>query len=499
VLHLSWLRHAFGQRCKPVLKSRWFWAVVGVTALGLALRAYHLGHGALWYDEAFSALAAEQPFAQMIDATAYDVHPPLYYAILWAWFRLWPGLGRPSEWWLRLPSLLFSALSIPLTWSFARGFNADRRAALLAATLMAVLPFQIFYGQETRQYSLLLLVSLLTVVCWQRRWWSGLCVGLIGCAYTHNLGVIWAGTFGLLILINDRENWRHILWAGFGAGLAYLPWAIRLIVQLSQWGTVGYWLPPVTPGGFFYAFHALLWNEHTLATIVNPGMILSACLVVLAVVQRPALSILKQLFIVPPLVIAVISILVQPIFFSRGLIYITPAFCTLIAVGLFKLPKVPQLTMATVICFTLGTSLHSYYHSPTLQKWPHREWANIITQGWREGDRVLCAAKCLPFIWYLPQAEIVTLPYVDDHLHCVLSPGTMQAMAIDEIDEIDDLDGSRLWFIFTNDASTTWYQWSVREQLDAKYPTLFRHTFLTSRIADGEITLYDMETIWTND
>jgi len=496
VLRLSWSLRSFAPRCKAALRSRWFWAVAGVTLVGLALRAFHLGSGSLWYDEAFSALAAERPFAQMLDATAYDVHPPLYYTILWAWFRLWPDAGRPSEAWLRLPSLLFSVLAIPLTWFFARGFKLDRRAALLASALLAVTPFQIFYAQETRQYTLLLVVSLFTVVAWQRRWWSGVCVGLIGCMYTHNLGVIWACVFGLLALLEDRSSWRRLLWAGFGAGLAYLPWAVRLVVQLSQWGTVGYWLPPVTPGSFAYAFHALLWTEHTPNAVALPGLSLSMSLLILASAQPT--SLLRRLFWGPPLVIAAVSILIQPIFFARGLIMVTPAFYTLIAAGLLRLDRRPRLLLGGALAGTLAVALAGFYFEPHLQKWDHRDYSTVISEGWHEDDAVLCASKCLPFMWYLDM-PVYTLPYIDDRLHCVLSPGTLRALDIAEVERPEQIAARRLWFVWTVDPSTTEYQLETRARLDAQHPRLIDHPFIFSRLAEGTISLYNMEFSWTSD
>ena len=496
------------QRSRSRFQSKWFWAVVVVTVIGLGLRTYRLGSGSLWYDEAFSALAAERSFSDMIEATANDVHPPLYYAILWGWVRLWPDAGRPSETWLRLPSLLFSVLAIPLTFSFARGFIMERKTALLAAVLMALLPYQIFYGQETRQYSLLLFASLLTVVFWQRKWWHGMCVGLIICAYTHNLGAIWAVTFVLLALIVDWENRKRILWSGYGAGLAYLPWAIRLMTQLAQWGAVGYWLPPVTFGGFLYPFHALLWSTHTNNAVALPGMLLSAALFIisLSLVKSgwkmkthipDVIWMLPELLLAPPFLIAAISILKQPIYLARGLIMITPAFYTMIALSLLTAAKQPRRILSIVLVATLIVSLWSYYFDPRLQKWDHEKYSSVISDSWRDGDAVLCAAKCLPFMWYLDK-PVITLPTPpDDELHCILAPGTLAALDIQEAEPEQITGYRRLWFVWTIDPSTTQYHLDQQKKLDAHYPTLFNHQFIFSRLAEGTITLYDMETTWT--
>lgn len=501
MLLLSWSLRSFAPRFKSALRSGWFWAVVGVTVIGLALRAFHLGSGSLWYDEAFSALAAERPFEQMIDATAYDVHPPLYYTILWAHARLWPGAGRPSEAWLRLPSLFFSVLAIPLTWSFARGWSVDRRAALLAAGLMSALPFQIFYGQEARQYSLLLFMSLIAVVCFQRRWWSGMCAGLIGCMYTHNLGVLWSVVFGLIAVATDRWNWRRLLWVGFCAGMAYLPWVFRLTGQVSQVGQVGYWLPQVTPGGFLYPFHALMWGERTGTAGLLPGMLLSATMLIMSISastrRQHSMSVIAILLGVPALV-ATASLAWRPVYLVRGLITITPALYTLIAMSLVERWASKKRVIAAITLITMSVSLVGYYN-PRLQKWAHREWAAIIAGGWHTGDVVLCAGKCLPFMWYLPDVTIYTMPTPDDdRLHCNLSSQTIQALGIREIQPEQITGYKRLWLVWTDDPSTTPSLVSTKQQLEARWPRLFSHQFVESKLVDGYIMLFDMETTWTD-
>lgn len=463
-----------------------------VVILGLVLRVFHLGSGALWYDEAFSALIAERALGDMIRATAHDVHPPLYYFILWCWFRAWPGSDRPTEWWLRVPSLIFSTLAIPLTYYFA--CNLERRVALIAAFLMSVLPFQILYAQEVRQYSLLMLMSLLAATALQRKLWKVFSIALTACAYTHNLGLIYACVLVLISLILNL-NRRHVVIAFAVAAALYIPWLSCLIVQLRQWGSAGYWLPPITLGGILYPLHALLWGTHTTDALAFPGMFLSAFLAFTGIsvlrnwpAPRKAFLVLALAFAYP-LLVALISCLKQSIYLPRGLIIITPAYYVVIALALRH-----SRVLRTLFTLTLVVSLWGYYFDPRLQKWDHKLYSSIIKDNFHSGDVVLCASKCLPFIWYLPDRPIYTLPTPpDDRLHCILTPNTLRSLGIAEVMP-NEITGKyrRMWFVWTLDPSTTPSQLMIRDQLLSRYPILREWQFLWSRLAQGTITLLEL-------
>src|SRR3954451_21787203 len=64
-------------------------------------------------------------------------------------------------------SLLFALLAIPVAFWAARTLLGER-AAWVAALLTALNPFLGGYAQETRMYSLLVLLALITVACWLR-------------------------------------------------------------------------------------------------------------------------------------------------------------------------------------------------------------------------------------------------------------------------------------------------------------------------------------------
>ena len=123
--------------------------------LAFALRVLRLDFQPLWWDEGYSVWFATHPLGQMAALTAQDIHPPLYYALLHGWIGLL-GAGPVS---LRLLSVLFGVLAIPAIYLAGRRM-LTRRAALLAAFLLAISPLHVYYSQEVRMYGLVALLSI---------------------------------------------------------------------------------------------------------------------------------------------------------------------------------------------------------------------------------------------------------------------------------------------------------------------------------------------------
>ncbi|TMQ55720.1 MAG: hypothetical protein E6K72_06010 [Candidatus Eisenbacteria bacterium] len=77
--------------------------------------------------------------------------------------RLWCGVAGDSEWALRLPSAVPGVLLVPaMAWLAALWLG--RGAALPAAWLAAGSPYLVWYSQEARCYSLLMLCVVLSCV-----------------------------------------------------------------------------------------------------------------------------------------------------------------------------------------------------------------------------------------------------------------------------------------------------------------------------------------------
>ncbi|MCJ7618965.1 MAG: glycosyltransferase family 39 protein, partial [Anaerolineae bacterium] len=129
--------------------------LMAFTLLALILRAYRVDFQPLWWDEGWTVYFATADVPSMIARTAIDIHPPFYYLIL----HLWTLIFGPSAVSVRLFSVGVGTLSIPLMFLVARRLFG-RRTALIAALILTVAPFHVYYSQEARMYALVTLLVL---------------------------------------------------------------------------------------------------------------------------------------------------------------------------------------------------------------------------------------------------------------------------------------------------------------------------------------------------
>ena len=135
-------------------------AVVAVTAAAALLRFWAIGRQGFWYDEATTAWLLRGTLGQMLARLPHtESTPPLYYVLAWVWVRLFGD----TQTGLRSLSALAGVATVPVAFAAARTL-AGRRVALLAAGLVAVNPFLVWYSQEARSYALLVLAA--TVALW---------------------------------------------------------------------------------------------------------------------------------------------------------------------------------------------------------------------------------------------------------------------------------------------------------------------------------------------
>ncbi len=129
--------------------------------LGTLLRFWDLPKQSLWLDEFTSIQFASLPLHDLFSGKGFNWHtPPFYYIALHFWGRLFPL----TEIGLRLFSLTCDLACIPVCYfaflEFSRGKLAEHRKsiAIAGAMLYTVSPFAIYYAQDGRMYTLLMLL-----------------------------------------------------------------------------------------------------------------------------------------------------------------------------------------------------------------------------------------------------------------------------------------------------------------------------------------------------
>ncbi len=142
---------------EPRAAARWprWAAVLALTAAAAALRAAKLPELSLAYDGIQSVTHAGRPFPlSLLSALLSDPHPPLYYALLSAWMRLFP-----SDAGILAFSVLASAALVPSLYYVGRRLYGER-VGLFAALVGALHPLALFWSHYARMYALVMLLAL---------------------------------------------------------------------------------------------------------------------------------------------------------------------------------------------------------------------------------------------------------------------------------------------------------------------------------------------------
>jgi mannosyltransferase len=127
--------------------------VVAETLLAAALGLWRLGHNSVWADEAYTWSTVSRSWSSFVDVVTHHEGGGVLHS-LFTFF--WIKVGD-SPTWLRLPSVFFAALTVPLVYRAARQLF-DERTGLIAGLLLAMNGTVLFYAQEARTYALTVLL-----------------------------------------------------------------------------------------------------------------------------------------------------------------------------------------------------------------------------------------------------------------------------------------------------------------------------------------------------
>ena len=150
--------------------------------------------------------------------------PPLYYLLAWVWAKVF----GTSEAALRSLSAVIGAAVVPVAWGAARAFFRNVRVAWVAAALVAVNPYFVWYSQEARSYSLLVLTTAVSLLFLARRRLVAWVVAAILVLLTHYFGGFIVVAEAAWLLYMERTRAAAIATGVVGlAGVALIPLALH--------------------------------------------------------------------------------------------------------------------------------------------------------------------------------------------------------------------------------------------------------------------------------
>ena len=140
----------------------WFknnYLLLSIILLGIIIRfLFLLKYGDFWDDEMFSFTYAQKAWPEGLIYWLWETNPPLHMLILKIWFFVFPA----TEFWTRIPSLIFGTATILAVYKLAK-LIWDKNVALLSALFIALHSYNVFWSATARVYSLLMLLSSLSV------------------------------------------------------------------------------------------------------------------------------------------------------------------------------------------------------------------------------------------------------------------------------------------------------------------------------------------------
>ncbi|MEX2314704.1 MAG: glycosyltransferase family 39 protein, partial [Thermomicrobiales bacterium] len=212
--------------------------LTAIIVAAAVLRLTALNRQSLWFDEIDIVVRAQQPLGTVLRTfVAEGENGPLYNILL----ALWVRLAGISEIAVRFPSALAGTLAIPLIYLLARRL-AGAPTGLLAAGLLAMSPYHVWYSQEAKMYALVVLLALASSACLvealerdRTLWWAAYAVTTTLLFYTHVATVLIFAAQALYVVATHR-HWRGRERGWLAAAgvltLPYLPiavWAMRVV------------------------------------------------------------------------------------------------------------------------------------------------------------------------------------------------------------------------------------------------------------------------------
>ena len=212
-----------------------------IVLLAAALRVWGIEGQSFWYDEYLTRTHVSQGFGDMLESIAEtEGTPPPYYVIAWLWAKAF-GTGEVG---LRSLSALLGIATVPVVYAGVCQI-ASKRAALVAASLVATSPFLVWYSQEARSYALAVLLAAVSFAFFARAVRHPSREVLMGWAAasafavaTHYLAGLLVASEAALLLILLWERRRQVVVATGAVALlvlALIPLASSSGSPPAQW------------------------------------------------------------------------------------------------------------------------------------------------------------------------------------------------------------------------------------------------------------------------
>ncbi|RSN60247.1 glycosyltransferase family 39 protein [Actinomadura sp. WAC 06369] len=375
-------------------------------ALTLAVSLIGIRRPSLWLDEAATISMASRSYGDM--AAVFD-HLDLVHALYYMIMRPWVLAFGTGELALRLPSALAAAAAAAGVAVLARRLHGTS-AALLGGLAFAVAVQTSRWAQEARSYAMVAAVAVLATYLLVRGvepgarrrwpWFAGYAPAVMALGFLHLHGVLLLAAHGatLLALRAAPGLWARWLAATAVAAAPLVPFALAARHQTRQVE----WLPEPS--------WDVVWTQVQFVCgsrpLVVPVLAVAAVGAVAGLRARtsprgvPLTAVAVPWLVLPTVLLLVVSMVGDPMFYYRYTVYTLPALGLLAGAGLARLlAAAPRradraAVLAVAAAALVGPSMQAHDMIRREESRPEnmRKAAEAVAAEARPGDAVVYLA-----------------------------------------------------------------------------------------------------------
>jgi uncharacterized membrane protein len=238
------------------------------------MKVRYVSYPSLARDEPFSVYSAQFSVSRIISELSQGNNPPLYELFLHYWIKFF-GI---SEFAVRLPSVIFSSITVYFIYKICQKFFSTK-AAILAAVLFTFSNYEMYFAHEARVYSLFMLLTVISMFLYlsllkanqSRGYAVALVIVNILLLYSHFFS--WFVIFVQIVLaavVNWKSRERLIRFAKY--------YGVILIFYIPYFGVLwerffdssgGTWVAPVEDLRPLHTFWGILTNDTHIGYLIT--------------------------------------------------------------------------------------------------------------------------------------------------------------------------------------------------------------------------------------
>ncbi|TAM36008.1 hypothetical protein EPN54_05920 [bacterium] len=355
-------------------------AVWFILVIGFALRLAGIAKKNLWYDELLTnnftyQLIGLKASWRVSSGTSFflykltsDTTSVLYGLLIYIYsffFGNWESL--------RYLSLAFSTAGLIVFYKLARQF-LNRQESIYALIIMVLNPFQIWYAQEAREYSLTCFLSVVFIYLFTRAlktnrpsYWAYFTIAGVASVYASYYFLLLLIMCGSVLFIKEnRRCLKKWCLSALIIIIAVLP-ALPLVMKQFYLLNNAFWLRPPGIKSLFLTFGVLSLGYSSGLVELIAGIILFVFLFIYGVYaqyksRKNDAVMLLALALFPILLVYIISKTIMPIYLDRKLIIFSPFYYLFIAKGIANIRhRLLKIAIMLIVLFLVSSSLFNYY------------------------------------------------------------------------------------------------------------------------------------------